>query len=347
MSTSTLRKSRMVSAFTLIELLVVIAIIAVLIALLLPAVQQAREAARRSQCKGNLKQLGLALHNYESTAKRFPLNRMYRGAYDGGPGPDPLIGGNSTVQFSHQNYGSFGWMTMLLPYIDQAPIYKQIDYTTVGQGTGGVTWAIDNPTNARLRMTILPIAMCPSNPQPAIVTNQSTQADSWGDGGINGGRGDYVGNMGWMNAGHRDCYNVPSGNFGGEQWSHFNTLSQTPINGNNGVFGGQGSVAVAQITDGTSNTVMLMESHHWTNKFDPASVYGDAMWFGPYQIHSLKPAINQQTQDFRCDAWSSIHTGGAHSLMADGSVRFVNQNLQWTIRKAVATRGQNDTVGNF
>ncbi|TXT28245.1 MAG: hypothetical protein FD138_2617, partial [Planctomycetota bacterium] len=218
MAISTLKKSRVASAFTLIELLVVIAIIAVLIALLLPAVQQAREAARRSQCKGNLKQLGLAIHNYESNSKRLPINRMYRGGYDQ-PGPNPA--GNLS------NYGSIGWMVMLLPYIDQAPLYKQVDLNTVtaGVSNGGVTWLIDNAANARVRMTILPVAMCPSNPQAPIVNNQSTQADSWGDGGISGGRGDYMGNMGWMNAGHRDCYNVPNGNYGGEEWSHAGTVA--------------------------------------------------------------------------------------------------------------------------
>jgi prepilin-type N-terminal cleavage/methylation domain-containing protein len=90
-------------AFTLIELLVVIAIIAVLIALLLPAVQQAREAARRTQCKNNLKQLGLALHNYHDTANTFP------------PG---WIGKSSG------NYSGFGWNSMLLPYVDQGPLYN-------------------------------------------------------------------------------------------------------------------------------------------------------------------------------------------------------------------------------
>ena len=335
MKTSTKKRVSKLSAFTLIELLVVIAIIAILIALLLPAVQQAREAARRSQCKGNLKQLGLALANYESTAKRYPINRTYRAAYDGGPLADPL-----TSAAAHVDYGSIGWTAMILPYLDQAPLYKKIEFKP-GTGSFGI---VNNPNNDAVRRTILPALMCPSNPQPALVTGQSGQADSWGD-GIDGGRSDYMGNMGWMNAGHRDC---PFVGYGGEDWSHANTLSQEPINGNNGVFGAQGSIAIAQITDGTSGTVALMESHHWIEREDPTRYWADSMWFGPYMIHSLKMPINTDpNSDFRCNQWSSTHKGGAHCLMADGTVRFANQTMHQNVRKSIATRGKGETLGEF
>lgn len=335
MKSSVKRMTRRLSAFTLIELLVVIAIIAVLIALLLPAVQQAREAARRSQCKNNLKQLGLAMHNYHSSSSRFPINRTYRAAYDGGPLADPLTSGPA-----HVDYGSIGWTAMLLPYIDQAPLYKKIQFKP-GTGSFGI---VNNPVNDPVRRAIIPGLLCPSNPQATLVTGQSGQADSWGD-GLDGGRSDYMGNMGWMNAGHRDC---PFVNYGGEEWSHANTLSQPPINGNNGVFGAQGSVTIAQITDGTANTVAIMESHHWIEKEDPTRVWADAMWFGPYLIHSLKMPINTDpNSDFRCNQWSSVHAGGAHCVMADGSVRFANQNIAWQVRKAIATRGRNEKETQF
>lgn len=336
MNTCAERRSRRYPAFTLIELLVVIAIIAVLIALLLPAVQQARESARRSQCKNNLKQLGLALHNYHSSSNVFPANRVYRSAFDGGPQGDPL-----PTAAAHKAYGSIGWTAMLLPYIDQTPLYKKIDLNLNAAGSFGI---VDNPNNVAVRRTIIDGLLCPSNPQERLVTNQSGQGDSWGD-GLDGGRSDYMGNMGWMNAGHRDCYFT---SFGGEEWSHHNTLSQPPINGNNGVFGFHGSIRISQITDGTSTTVALLESHHWIEKEEPARVWADAMWFGPYMVHSLKMPINTDpNSDFRCNAWSSTHRGGAHCLMTDGAVRFASESMNFRVRRGIATRSKSERETEF
>src|SRR5262245_62053385 len=132
--------------FTLIELLVVIAIIAILIALLLPAVQQAREAARRTQCKNNLKQIGLALHNYESTHGLFPpscINDPYAsGTLDGVSYPDSLMVATT----------GFGWGALLLAQLEQAPLYNQFNFSTG-------CWAIAHKTQVATR---LPVFLCPS-----------------------------------------------------------------------------------------------------------------------------------------------------------------------------------------
>src|SRR6056297_4055498 len=122
--------------FTLIELLVVIAIIAVLVALLLPAVQQAREAARRSSCKNNLKQLGLALHNYHDTHGMFPIN--WGTGYDGTTNP------TSSIQFS--------WMTYILPYIEESALYDTINFNE----------ALDDPNNNAAASTVIDTYLCPS-----------------------------------------------------------------------------------------------------------------------------------------------------------------------------------------
>ncbi|MEK6260407.1 MAG: DUF1559 domain-containing protein [Planctomycetota bacterium] len=336
------RRKRWYAAFTLIELLVVIAIIAVLIALLLPAVQQAREAARRTQCKNNLKQLGLAIHNYHDVHGRFPINRQYR---------SDLWGGNT-----NQPFGSVGWFVMCLPYIDQAPLYNAInwdDRTGPGFGVIGGTTVTNGKSNVTIAAKVITGILCPSNPQATIVNNQSGQVDSWGD-GLSGGRIDYVGNIGWMDAGHRNCDLAAGGTglaagYGGEEWSHGCYVDNPPMNLMNGVFAAQGCCSISHIVDGTSNTMAIIEDHHWVNKNDPTSVFGDAMWFGPYAIHSMKAPINfsNPTQIFTCDQWSSIHSGGAHGLLADGAVRFVNENIAWQTRKALSTRAKVETVGEF
>lgn len=129
-----------IRGFTLIELLVVIAIIAILIALLLPAVQQAREAARRTQCKNNLKQIGLAVHNYHDVNNTFPMNAR---------ATQPVTNG-------------FSWIAMSLPYFDQAPLYNQIDFNLKTTDTTG------SPSNRALIETPLPMLLCPSDPTQAV-----------------------------------------------------------------------------------------------------------------------------------------------------------------------------------
>ena len=130
--------------FTLIELLVVIAIIAILIALLLPAVQQAREAARRSQCKNNLKQLGLATHNYHDSHNVFPI--------------------------SHGDTGnSFGWRAMILPYVDQSPLYNKINFN------GNIVDA----GNLEIAQTPLGLFHCPSDPSANNVSGGNQVWSNW------------------------------------------------------------------------------------------------------------------------------------------------------------------------
>jgi prepilin-type N-terminal cleavage/methylation domain-containing protein/prepilin-type processing-associated H-X9-DG protein len=311
-------------AFTLIELLVVIAIIAVLIALLLPAVQQAREAARRSQCKNNLKQIGLALHNYHDVAQKFPLNRH--------------SGRNLPA-----NFGSVGWIAMLLPYMDQAPLYASIDFSD--QTNNLVNGSAQNVT---ARRRVLPGLLCPSNPQPSTVINQGHGGDDWNS-GLDGGRTDYVGNMGWMNAGHRDCpLGIYGGNWNGAAWADQNIAGNTAMAGCNGVIGWQGCINIAAITDGTSNSLAVMEDMHWGTKANPSVPQGDALWMGAWAIHSTKMPINfDPAGDFRCDQWSSIHVGGAHGLMADGSVRFVSENVAWQVRQGIGTRSGGEVVSDF
>ncbi|MFO1095781.1 MAG: DUF1559 domain-containing protein [Planctomycetaceae bacterium] len=155
--------------FTLIELLVVIAIIAVLIALLLPAVQQAREAARRTQCKNNMKQLGLALHNYHDAFNMFPPSASYDGNADANTGGNTCAPTGTNTNAGSPVYGRAGWTILILPMMDQGPLYNQFNFSF--GFFGRVDYA--NPPNAGAPLSpnyaiqLLdspPVFRCPSNP---------------------------------------------------------------------------------------------------------------------------------------------------------------------------------------
>jgi len=185
------------SAFTLIELLVVIAIIAILIALLLPAVQQAREAARRTQCKNNLKQLGLAMHNYHDVYNTFPHNQNRWG---GGP-----IGADQIPQWS--------WLVGILPYIDQAPLYNAFSYdVNVADGNGGTITGDRNHNgigvNQALAQTGMAAYICPSSPNGSVRRDQTNGGYRWNGNTTKGGT-DYVGSLGHIWGGWKDCGAVP------------------------------------------------------------------------------------------------------------------------------------------
>jgi prepilin-type N-terminal cleavage/methylation domain-containing protein len=165
-------------AFTLIELLVVIAIIAVLVALLLPAVQQAREAARRAQCKNNLKQIGLALHNYHDTASVLP------------PGWIGVTAGTPDI------YGlnSWGWASKLLPQMDQSPLYNQLNFNV----------KVGDPLNAANRIRPIPAYRCPSDSGPDVWTIK----DAGGSALADLATANYVGVFGVSDI--DNCYNTPN-----------------------------------------------------------------------------------------------------------------------------------------
>lgn len=360
--------------FTLIELLVVIAIIAILIALLLPAVQQAREAARRTQCKNNLKQIGLACHNYHDVYGQFPLN------YDGSL---PVINLATGASSGNNTQGATSWITALLPYIEQAPLYSSLaGYevfevpisqivigNTPGSGVGYGRFEVQE-----LAKTVLTGFLCPSNPQPqqytggggegafTYFTTGSGFADGGGGGGSQGFKGartDYVGNMGFCQSGWRDV-DAPFNNGAGWSSPEWVTTFQTDWDGHTprrGVFWHRGSAKIAQITDGTSNTVMAFEDHHWRfTRREPSRQSRNCTWMSPINgLNTFNKLINSDNEtngrgdnDTRGSSMSSTHTGGAHCTLADGSVRFLSENIDAiAVMKAIGTSTGGETVGEF
>jgi prepilin-type N-terminal cleavage/methylation domain-containing protein len=323
--------------FTLIELLVVIAIIAILVALLLPAVQQAREAARRAQCKNNLKQLTLGLHNYESTFGTFPMSRI-------------------TILNSVN-----AWSAMTLPYIEQSGLYEQWDFNR--------SW--NHAPNVALAATPLPVWECPSAPGNGMLPppgqihdtarNEAGVKDfTWpaATGGL--GRADY----GSTNEVRRAFYEA-------------NGLPLPPgiLRGMPGAMARGEITKIRDITDGLSNTMMISETSgrpaRYNARRQPAGIVVLDGW-GWADIDSVSRSVNGASEDgtqtnrtsssapynttvygrcaINCTNSSELyswHVGGVQTSLADGSVRFLSENISAQVLIAIITRAGGEVNGDW
>ncbi|MBC8116445.1 MAG: DUF1559 domain-containing protein [Candidatus Saccharimonas sp.] len=218
----------------------------ILLALLLPAVQQAREAARRTQCKNNLKQIGLALHNYHDTFNKFPAAHLN----------------------DLQDQPKLSWRVSILPYIDQPQIFNSYAFND----------AWDSPSNSMLLNPMPRTYACPSHSAPGSINT---------------------------------CY--------------------ATFTGDNTVLGAGKCVSLRDVTDGTSNTLMIVEACRL-----------NIPWMKPQDIDAAT-----FTRIGDPNGVSSFHTGGAHVLMADGSVRFVSVNVDPNVVKALITHNGDEAVPEF
>lgn len=351
--------------FTLIELLVVIAIIAILIALLLPAVQQAREAARRTQCRNNLKQLGLALHNYHDSHSTFPPYKTWNNGQDCAGGPDGWT-----------NQGGYSWRVMILPFIDQAPAYNRIDFTNHHSQANcpGSTTSWGTITNQAI-----PGYLCPSDSTPPVIG---------GSAGTN-----YAGVVS-SSAQAKLSFATTSGTIPAEQLKAFFQMDNV----------GATRVSMTDLKDGTSNTIAIAEvwrgrrtavrgggtygvdgngrCYRWMveggcgvtgtlgrggskgvmsggfegsggnpgGHLQPGQTTAKTGDGGPNDNRADQTSWNGENDEGVHDGFrpaSSTHTGGVHVLMGDGAVKFASDNVDSNVWNAAHSRAGGEVQGEF
>jgi prepilin-type N-terminal cleavage/methylation domain-containing protein len=346
--------------FTLVELLVVIAIIGVLIALLLPAVQAAREAARRMQCSNHQKQIGTALHNFVDTHKKFPCGVTM------GYNPSNKTQWHTTDMSTSAGkaQGAIGWGVRILPFIENAPLFDEIvqKFTDAGWGTNLVTDWNAKPiqiVGADICGTKISTWICPS-------CSASDLIDGFQEHKL--AKGNYVGLIGPRRLGRSERRDVCSG-WSTSTWdtgdtfdsNRYKTLRATHANCNGGDYGGlffQGhpkfenqpgfQPGLHSVSDGTSNTLMVSERDgEVVNATIGARFPGP--WFGPgipqavndigfstYFMPNTKTPNGADFPSHSCAA--SKHPGGVNAAFADVSVRFFSDNINATVWRFLGDR---------
>ncbi|MBP88325.1 MAG: prepilin-type cleavage/methylation domain-containing protein [Planctomycetaceae bacterium] len=299
--------------FTLVELLVVIAIIGILVALLLPAVQAAREAARRMSCGNNMKQMGIALHNYHDTYKVLPPSCLN----PGGIGTNSFIAAGEIRNFT-------GYL-FILPFLEQQPLHDQVDFRIA---TGHADWmgVGGGGHQAVLQNVALPTLRCPSdipyddphtyNPQNMYTLHEATRVS-----------------YGFVHDATEYSKRLVYG--------HDSSPTRS-------VFGNNGAAVLNHIKDGTSNTMAMIET-----PFRKASTAYGPFFMAYVHTHFIYPTGRGINEQYQGNSWpyawgaGSKHPGGCLSVFADASVQFIPETIdRWTVLRALETANGGETV-NF
>lgn len=305
--------------FTLIELLVVIAIIAILIGLLLPAVQKVREAAARSQCQNNMKQITLAFHNYHGTESVFPSGSF------GGGGNAALTGGFSApwrdaAVCGSCPYGHFSWAVKILPYLEAENLFKQFDFTAPAYATtifeNGVERGPAGGAINRIPSTSMPKGLvCPS-------AKRTAPANEFKDYALNSGTG--------------SC--CPERN----------------ITGHNGMGWVWSNIKISHVTDGTSNTFLIMEKLHssnqsWLNADRGANHFSFVHHPSQGYVSATEPARAQPPNStfFNNRSAAGGHSGGTMTSWVDGRVGFIANGINFATYQAMHSRAGDEVLGDY
>ena len=321
------QQCRAIAGFTLVELLVVIAIIGILVALLLPAVQAAREAARRTQCSNNFHQVGLACHNYVSTHGLFPPGELtWRNAEE--CSMKPFIGGTAT----NNQYLGFSWGVHILPYLGEEVLYDQFDFgyphNTV-QGNHCCFPRRPYRGNYEASGTIVGGFICPSSLRGPQLTQCCSRQ-------TNGSRDEedlavthMAGVADWNNWGCQKTYHWPFGR------AHAK-----------GIMFQRSKISPGKVIDGTSNTLLVGEviedpvrefyGHHY-------AIYNTMHTCNGINATVQNPALYTWYRDARTASFGSYHPGGCHFAHADGSTQFMSESISARVLAMLSSRGSEDT----
>lgn len=340
------------AGFTLVELLVVIAIIAVLIGLLLPAVQMAREAARRASCQNNLRQLGLAAMNFESARKRFP-GGLYQNQ---SAGPARFFGQTFYID--------------LLAYMEAGNIRDR--YNTQSNWAAADSNAIDPATGTRNMNAVtaftIPNLFCPSDQ----IDKSPVELDYVGTGYSVGffGMSSYVGSCGTYSTYFNDAMMQANG------MMFMTGPNSKPTSTQNFLTPNATGTRIAEVSDGTTNTIMFGERDHFDPNFDqilhnhptkfsryPIAKWGAWAWYGggngtTHVLASTFVPINYKTPanatanyanvNLRMSAFGSDHSGGANFAFSDGSTRYITEQIDMITFQALSTRKSGEIIaGDF